>query len=117
MNPKLTQELHKEYPHGHPDFIPITLDEITLHSTKNFKYAYKGNPLGNFNRVAEIMKLYPQIDWATPLGVCLMYSLKQLDATFWMMNSGHSVDALEGIDGCLTDVSVYAKLGRIIAKQ
>ncbi len=94
----------------------MLLEQMELHSVKNFKYAYGGDPMGNFYRVAEIMKLYPGIDWAQPECVALVYSLKQLDATFWMLNSGHDAKSLEGIDACLNDVGVYAALTRLIRR-
>ena len=114
---EIAKALREECPHGHPDFIPMTLDEVKLHSDKNYKYAFGGDPLGNFNRVANIMVQYPKVDWATPLGVCLIYALKQLDATFWMMNSGHDPVEVEGMDGCLGDLSVYSKIARLIRKK
>uniref|UniRef100_A0A6M3J401 Uncharacterized protein n=1 Tax=viral metagenome TaxID=1070528 RepID=A0A6M3J401_9ZZZZ len=114
---EVAEQLRKAFPHGHPDFIPMTLEEMKLHSEKNFKYTFRGNPLGNFKRVAEIMKMYPNIDWAQPACVALVYSLKQLDAAFWMLNSGHDTKSIEGIDTCLEDVSVYAKLTRLCRKD
>jgi len=113
----IIKTLNKAFPHGHKDFIPMSIEEMELHSKKNFKYAFGGDPLGNFDRVSTIMAQYPKVNWATRLGVDIIYSLKQLDAVLWMMNSGHSADALEGIGSCLEDVSVYAKLGRIIHKE
>ena len=114
---KIEHDLRVEYPHGHSDFIPMTLDEMSLHSSKNFKYAFGGDPLGNFNRVSALMKMYPKVDWAQPLCVALIYFLKQLDSVLWMLNSGHDPSAVEGMDACLGDISVYSKIMRLIKKE
>ena len=114
---EVIETLREYFPHGHTKFILMCLDEMKLHSEKNYKYAFGGDPLGNFNRVAHLMAQYPKVDWATPVGVALVYALKQLDAVFWMLNSGHSESALEGIDACLGDVSIYAKLAQLLHKK
>ncbi len=115
-NDAVIKHLRKDMPHGHRGFIPMLLEQMELHSTKNFKYAYGGDPMGNFNRVAAIMRLYPDINWAQPECVALIWSFKQLDAALWMLNSGHDAKSLEGIDACLNDVGVYAALTRLIRR-
>ena len=113
----IEQHLRKMFPYGHQDFISKIIDLAALHSKKNFKYAYGGEPFGNFKREAVIMSLYPQIKWNTYLGVCLSNMLKQLDATLWEYNSGHSDKAIESMDKCLEDVSVYAVIAQIMVKE
>ena len=101
--------------YGHPDFYRLTEDEVQLHSEKNYDYAQGGDPLGNFYRVSAIKKLYPNLDWASPTGVCIGYALKQLDAAFWMLNQGYEGE-VENIDTRFRDVHVYFKLARILHK-
>ena len=102
-------ELREKFPHGHADFLPITVKEIELHSNKNHDYAKGGPALGNFDRVAAILALYPDLKLSDPRIVALVYALKQLDAVLWGINQGieHKV---EGLNSRLQDISVYAKL-------
>lgn len=101
--------LRDNYPHGHPDFLPITMREVRLHSDKNHDYASGGDPLGNFKRVAAILDLYPTLLHADPRVVALTYMLKQLDAVLWGLNAGIT-QKVEGINDRLADISVYAKI-------
>lgn len=112
----IVDQLRTEYPHGHADYILDTLQEIALHSDKNHDYAGGGDPLGNFDRVSAILQLYPDFPTATPTGVALTYALKQLDAVLWGLaqNIQHVV---EGLDARLQDISVYAKLARIMLRR
>jgi hypothetical protein len=97
------------FPHGHPQFLPITLREMELHSQKNNDYAAGGAPTGNFDRVAAILALYPKLKLSDRRVVALVYALKQLDAVLWGINSDitHKV---EGLNARLQDISVYAKI-------
>jgi len=103
------KKLRKEYPYGHPRFLPITLNEVRLHSDKNHDYAKGGSPLGNFDRVAAILRLYPLLRLSDRRVVALTYALKQLDAVLWGM-SGNIEAKVEGANSRLQDISVYAKL-------
>ena len=51
--------LHNQFQHGHPKYIELALRDIELHNKKNHDYAQGGDPLGNFQRVSEILSLYP----------------------------------------------------------
>lgn len=102
--------------HGHPLFYQLTEQEIQLHSSKNKDYAQGGDPLGNFKRVSAIKRLYPGLPWDSPVGVCLGYMLKQLDAAFWMLAKGYEGE-VENIDSRLVDVHVYAKIARILWRE
>ena len=113
MKMKLVEQLRELFPNGHPKFTDMTIDELKLHSDKNYDYAFGGDPLGNFNRVALILSQYPNLDICKPEIVALVYMLKQLDAVLWMMAKGHK-GQVEGIDKRLEDVHVYAKIARII---
>ncbi len=116
MAVKLEEICRKLFPHGHPDFIPTTLAEMQLHSDKNFDYAAGGDPLGNFERVSQIKKLYPDFDWASPVGVAIGYALKQVDAALWMMGQGNE-GKVEGVEARFGDVSVYFKLARLLYRR
>lgn len=102
-------ELRTLYPHGHPQFLPITLRELKLHSEKNHDYAKGGPPLGNFTRVAAMLEMYPRLSLSDPRVVALVYALKQLDAVLWGP-SEQIEHKVEGLDARLQDISVYAKL-------
>lgn len=107
--PTIGERLRQEFPHGHPQFLPITLKEMELHSAKNHDYAKGGSPLGNFERVAAILALYPNLKLSDQRVVALVYAMKQLDAVLWGLNSNieHKV---EGLASRLQDISVYAKI-------
>ena len=105
--------MDKQY-HGHPDFLSMTEDELELHSQKNKDYTHEGDPLGNFNRVSAILKI-----WGfdiPPTLVALIYSLKQQDAGMWMLSQGYEGE-IENIDTRFRDVHVYTKLARILHKE
>jgi hypothetical protein len=102
-------KLRELFPHGHPDFLPTTLREMQLHSDKNHDYAGTGSALGNFDRVAAILALYPNLKLSDRRVVALVYALKQLDAVLWGM-SDNIVHKVEGLNDRLQDISVYAKI-------
>jgi hypothetical protein len=108
-NQGVEEVLREVFPYGHPQFLPITLQEIELHSMKNHDYAKGGSPLGNFQRVAAILALYPNLDLADQRIIALVYAMKQLDAVLWGLNQNikHKV---EGMNSRLQDISVYAKI-------
>lgn len=108
--------IKKGHPHGHPLFIPITLEEIALHSKKNHDYAAGGDPLGNFTRVSMILMQYPNLDLSDPAIVAMVYMLKQLDAYLWAKSNGHDLK-VEGLDGRLADISIYAKIVRCMERE
>lgn len=116
---KLERQLHKEFPHGHPDFIPMQIAKMELHSRKNADYTASdsSNPLGNFYRVSKIKQLYPNADWSTPLGTALDYMMKQLDAGLTLWSNNKESGTGEGIDSRFGDVSVYIDIARILSKE
>lgn len=101
--------LREMFPNGHPDFIRMCLDEVVLHSEKNHDYAQGGDPMGNFNRVANILAQYPGLDISKPEIVAVIYMLKQLDAALWLMAKGHMAK-IETPAVRFRDMSVYAKI-------
>lgn len=101
---------------GHPMFYKFQDDDAKLHNDKNFSYAHGGDPLGNFKRVAAIMALYPKMNWAQPEMVAEVYALKQLDAYLWLKSNGH-IDKFEGVNGRLTDRTIYSMIQRCIESE
>ena len=112
----LRRSLQEAYPHGHPDFIPEMLKLIKLHSDKNHDYAMGGPPLGNFERVSKIMRLYPEFPWATPAGAATVYMLKQFDAFMWQARTGFTAK-IEGAIPRLNDITVYSQLIAIMLQE
>lgn len=102
-------DLRARFPHGHPRFLPISLRELQLHSDKNHDYAKGGSPLGNFERVAAIMRLYPDLDLGDQRVVALTYLMKQMDAVLWGLNQ-RIEHRVEGLVSRLQDISVYARI-------
>lgn len=112
MENQYTEEPH----HGDPFFYEQCREEANLHSRKNYDYAAGGDVLGNFYRVSTILGLYPGLDLANPVVVCIVYMLKQLDAILWGLAKGiqHKV---EGFHPRLQDVGIYAKITRCLLKR
>lgn len=104
---KIEDELRKHGPNGHPGFVNVLVEALRLHSGKNKDYTLGGDPLGNFQRVAQILQRYPTFPWSSKEGVALTYMLKQLDA---VMNSlGREQELrVEGIVERIMDIGVYA---------
>jgi len=111
----LRDHLKKQFPYGHERFIELCIEEMALHSKKNYDYAHGGNPLGNFTRVANILSNYPGLK-LTPAVIALIYMFKQLDSTLWQLSQGYEGE-VEGMDKRLEDVHVYAKLARILLEK
>jgi hypothetical protein len=107
------ENLREKYPNGDPDFIPMTIDEIRLYSDKNHDYTHGGDPLSNGTRVANILAQYPGLKPSKPVVVWVIYLLKQLDAALWLLSQGHET-VVEGQDERWRDVSVYAKIIRLV---
>ena len=117
-------KLLQEYaPHGHPDFVPNMVEAIRLHSDKNWDYAGKGDPLGNFKRVAAMCDVFftdgnpmkePPPNKA--LMVLLLYMAKQFDAVIDCVGHGREV-RVEALSYKLLDICIYAQLGRIMLEE
>lgn len=104
---------------GHPRFYEILEEQADLHSRKNTDYAAQGvqGPLGNFGRVAQIMALWPGMDWSTPFGVAICYALKQVDAAMMLASTGRESITGEPVPSRLNDVAVYTNIARIIWEE
>jgi hypothetical protein len=87
-----------------------------LHNKKNTDYAsgMAEGPLGNFARVSKIMRLYPEMDWASPFGVCIAFMLKQFDAGLTLKSQQRASVTGEPVAARLTDIAVYTVLGMIL---
>jgi len=103
----LPQLLRELFPHGHPMFADLTLKQLALHSEKNAGYAGGGDPLGNFERGAAIMRLYPSFPHYSPDAVAILYALKHFDRIMWDLNVGRRPS-----DESLADIAVYMNIIR-----
>lgn len=112
----LGNQLAAAYPHGHPAFVPLLLQMMRRHSDKNHDYAKGGTPLGNFDRVATILSLYPNLKIRDPVVVTLIYALKQVDAVLWGFSSNIE-QKVEGPIDRLGDVLVYAGIAMCALKD
>jgi len=99
---------------GHPKFQKLTEAELRLHSEKNQDYAKGGNPLGNFNRVSDML-----VKWGynvPPRDVAFIFMMKQLDAVGNMLGQGYE-GRTESMNSRLMDIAVYAKLMIILGEE
>ena len=109
----MTDNNHKG---GHPLFYEMTEEENRLHDAKNQDYRSADDPLANFKRVANIMAQYPKMNWATPEGVTIIYSLKQMDACLSLLERGYE-GGVENVDTRARDIHVYWKILRILHRE
>ena len=101
------QALREACPYGHPRFVELLADAAKLHSDKNHDYAAGGSPLGNFERVATILSLYPHLPLNNRTMVMILYMMKQFDAVMWSF-SQNIEPKVEGRVSRLKDLFVYA---------
>jgi hypothetical protein len=108
---ELRQLVADLFPNGHAAFNTMMLEQMNLHSEKNKGYAGGGAPLGNFSRVATIMKLYPNFPVASEMGIAIMYLLKHFDRIMWDLNTGKFPS-----DESLGDLAVYFTIIRCMQR-
>jgi hypothetical protein len=108
------ETIKAKYNQGHPDFVPLCLEEMKLHSEKNADYARNGNPLGNFYRVSDTLKMYG-IN-LPPSAVAFVYMMKQVDALGRMIGQNYD-GQVEGTKGRTQDISIYSKLICILREE
>ena len=101
---------------GDPLFYALTEDEIQLHDEKNQDYRSTSNPIANFDRVAAWMALYPEMNWARPEMVAILYAQKQIDAAMSLMERGLE-GSVETVDTRARDAHIYWKLFRVIRRK
>lgn len=109
---ELEKELRLLCPHGAKEFITKSVEEMKLHSTKNFQYASRADPYGNFDRVAAWCRMHPGLDPGDPVVVALIDAHKQIDACFHIKAA--KIDASESFQSRAADVSVYYKLAALM---
>lgn len=104
---------------GHPRFYAILSELADLHSQKNTDYAKDGKqgPLGNFHRVSQFKKMYPNFDWSSPFGTCIDFMLKQLDAMMILAATNRKSITGEPIPARLNDIVVYSTIARILWEE
>jgi len=107
-------EQDKFIPWGHPEFYKMLEEEARTHAQKNQDYTKGGSPLGNFNRVSDMLRQFG-VD-LSPAQVGFIYMMKQLDSAGRMLFQDYEGET-EGLDQRLLDVSVYAKLIRILKHE
>ena len=106
-------------PNGHPRFFELLGDMAQLHEKKNSDYAggNESKPLGNFERVSAIARLYPGMDWDSPFGVAMIYMLKQLDAALVLRSTKRESVTGEPVGSRLGDIATYSLIMKIIEEE
>ena len=104
---------------GHPRFYEILQAMSDLHDRKNTDYAAGTveGPLGNFERVSKIMRLYPGMDWTSPFGVSTVFKLKQFDAGMTLKAQGRESVTGEPVTARLMDQAIYTIIEMIIEEE
>lgn len=90
------------------DFRVLTEEEIELYEKKKKDYVGGKDPFGNFNRVANILTNYPEINPAHPLFVAAFGILKHFDCVLHALEKNRNLK--ESLRERLKDISVFAKL-------
>lgn len=105
-------------PNGHPDFNARMIEAARLHSRKNADYSGEEGPLGNFERVARVLEIYPIFSSPKHLRakVAIMYILKQFDAVMNSLAEGRDLET-ESISGRIDDMAVYWPIIRIMIEE
>jgi hypothetical protein len=86
---------------------------IKLHDRKNKNYAGGGSPLGNFHRVANMMRSYPNLRQGDPATAVIGMVVKQIDNILWAMNTERFYSETS-VDEHLADISVYMTILRCL---
>jgi hypothetical protein len=89
-------------------FDALVAEERATWFSKGTEYVNGGDRLNNFNTVAKSQGI-------TPLQVWAVYTTKHWLAIMEYCRTGHQ--GSEGIESRLMDLAVYAKLGRLLARQ
>jgi hypothetical protein len=108
--------LQQWFPSAGKNYLDLTLEEMKMYAEKNFDYAKGGSQHGNFERVATILKQYPNLDLSNPVVVAFVYMMKQMDAALWLLSEKHEAK-VQGFDERMADVTVYSKIIRLLAKE
>jgi len=108
----------KELLYGHPTFTRILCELWLLHQKKNRDYATKDFPLGNFERVGMMCKMWG-IDFTTgneAEKVAFVYALKQVDAVGKLLGQGAKGN-VEDRSKRYDDIAVYSVIARILFEE
>lgn len=111
----LTDQIREMFPNGHPRFVDKSVEKLILHDRKNGDYAGDDDPLGNFNRVAQIMRLY-DLNPDNPADYCLILAMKQIDAIM-SLRSRKSPGHVESLKDRAQDVSNYYTIFEILLDE
>jgi hypothetical protein len=113
---EILEAVKEKFTKGDPNFSVLCFEMMSLYNRKNADYAKVGNPHGNFNRVSALKRLWPNMDWSSPEGVCIGYAFKQLDAAMMMISNKYE-GKVENVDTRLLDVVVYFQIARLLCKE
>lgn len=113
MSKKQTLEFDKDKFFGDPRFYGILRELAELHSKKNFQYATKDKPLGNFDRVGRLAGKLLKEHVSKPLGSAMFLMAKQIDAVYEIVGEG-KVGTEEELRDKFRDVAVYSIICMIL---
>ena len=102
--------------YGHPDFYKLTKQEEELHSKKNYQYANKKDPLGNFKRSSRLASKLIKDDINKPLAMAMILMAKQIDAVYDIVGESKK-NTIESLEDKFRDISIYSKLCIILNKE
>lgn len=105
-------------PHGHKRFTEIVVDLAILHSQKNKDYGGIIGPFGNFERIAELLKIYPLFNNLKnyPSKIAIIYMLKHFDAILSSLSEDRELN-VEGLSSRLKDIAVYSILISLMIEE
>lgn len=102
---------------GHPKFTKILLELWLLHQKKNYQYATKDDPLGNFHRTGQIAKkLFKDSIKNKSLAIALAYMVKQIDGVYEMVGESKK-DTIDELNDKLRDIAIYSILCMILNEE
>jgi len=114
MSEELKFDKSKFY--GDPRFYDILKELADLHSRKNFQYASKGTPLGNFQRCGNLAGKLFKNHVPKPLGIAMILMSKQIDAVYDIVGEG-KVGTLEALEDKFRDMAVYSIICMILVEE
>jgi len=116
MDKKIVDSIRKDFPNVDQEVFNQLIDELDLYEQKNADYAKVGDKHGNFLRVSAIKRIWPNMDWSSPVGTAISYGLKQFDAAMQMISEGYE-GGVENKDTRLRDWVIYLEIARSMLKH
>jgi hypothetical protein len=110
---ELLKDIKEQFKAGDPKFAENCFEIMSLYNRKNGDYAKVGDPHGNFERVSQLKRIWPNMDWSSPVGVCIGYAFKQLDAGMSMLSNNYE-GQIENVETRFQDVIVYFMIARLL---